>query len=111
MTRARDRSSSLLLVIDAFCDELRTTCGLTRFSLVFDRRPIPLTISFEDRRHTGVPLAPTAYLELQIVDGSCAIGYVTLQNALAADYSPSARASASAAVTRYAPALRSALPS
>ena len=83
-------------MIDALCEELRTTCGLTRFSLVFDRRPIPLTISFEDRLHTGVPLAPTASLELQ--------------NALAADYSPSARASASAAATRYAPALRSALP-
>jgi len=110
VTRAGERSSSLLLAVDALCEELRTTCGLTRFSVVFDRRPLPLTISFEDRRHTGVPLAPTAYLELEITDGPRAIGYVTLQNSLAAAYPSSARARASAAVTRHAAALRRACP-
>lgn len=110
MTRAQDRSSSLLLVVDALCEELRTTCGLTRFSIVFDRRPIPLTISFEDCLHASVPLAPTAYLELEITDSPRAIGYLTLQNSLATDYPLSARASAAAAVTRHTAAPGRALP-
>jgi hypothetical protein len=82
---------------------------LTRFSIVLARRPIPVTISYEDVRHANVPLAPTAYLELEITDGPRSIGYVTLQNSLAPDYPMSARASASAALRRHTPRLRSVL--
>lgn len=106
MMRAFDRSSPLLAIVDALCEELSASCGLTRFSIVLARRPIPVTISYEDVRHANVPLAPTAYLELDITDGSRCIGYVTLENSLAADYPSSARASASAAVHRHAPLLR-----
>jgi len=110
VTRSPERTSSLLVVVDALCEELRTTCGLTRFSVVLDRRPIPLTISYEDRLHSGTPLAPTAYLELEIRDGACLVGYVTLQDSMAAEYPVSARSSASAAVTRHAAALHRAVP-
>jgi len=106
MTRVADRSSPLLTIVDALCEELCASCGMTRFSIVLARRPIPVTISYEDVRHATVPLAPTAYLELEITDGSRSIGYVTLQNSLAADYPMSARASASAALRRHAPLLR-----
>ncbi|HEY8758660.1 MAG TPA: hypothetical protein VIN74_09190 [Candidatus Limnocylindria bacterium] len=109
MTRAADRCSPLLAVVDALCEELSASCGLTRFSIVLARRPIPVTISYEDVRHATVPLAPTAYLELEITDGPRSIGYLTLQNSLAADYPMSARASASATLRRHTPLLRSVL--
>jgi hypothetical protein len=105
-----DRSSSLLAVVDRLCEEIRETCGLTRLSIVLDRRPIPLTISYEDATHATAPLAPTAYLELEITDGGDdPIGYVTLQDSRAAMYPASARASASAAIAHSAEPLRRAL--
>lgn len=96
--------------VDALCQELRSSCGLTRVSVVLERRTLPLTISFEDRTHAGVPLAPTAYLEIQLMRGRIAIGYVTLQNSLLAAYSAQACSTAHAIVDRYSDALVHAIP-
>jgi hypothetical protein len=110
MSRAHDGPSSFLVALDALSDELDSICGYTRLSIVLDRRRRPLTVSFEKQLHAGMRLAPTAFLELELNDGAETIGYVTMQNSLATQYSPAAAGQAHGVVNRYAGVLRGVIP-
>lgn len=105
----RTASSKFLRAVDALCEELQRTCGLTRFSIVVDRASRPLTVTLEKdfhlmRRHG------TACFALELRDGDHRLGEVVLEDALAHDYPEEVRSAASVVLERHMPALRDALP-
>ena len=110
MTGSGSASSAFLRAVDSLCEDLRNACGLTRFSIVIDRCERPLTISFEDDRHPGLRLAPTAYLEVELTDGDRRLGYVELHNALTSEYSKDTMRVARDLVERHAVTLRAGIP-
>jgi hypothetical protein len=110
MNAAPPAASSFLVVVDALSQELDSICGFTRLSIVLDRRSRPLTVSFEKQLHAGLRLLPTAYLEFDLSDGAESIGYITMQNSMASQYSPAVADQALGVVSRYAGVLRSAIP-
>lgn len=110
MTQVVSPDRTLLSAVDALCLDLQRACGLTRLSIVLDRAPRPLTISFENELHAGLRLAPTAYLEIELRAGADRLGYVTVHNALATSYSPEAIQIAHLLVARHTAALRDTIP-
>lgn len=105
-----ERRSPLLSAVDALCDELQTTCGLTRFSLVIDRDPHPLTITFQDELHFAKSAGASAVLQLDLRDGDRCIGQVTLEDALAYTYPDDVRGAAGDVLRRHVGALAQLLP-
>lgn len=110
MIRPGSPERTFLSTVDALCEDLQRACGLTRFSMVLDRAPRPLTISFENQLHAGLRLAPTAYLEIELRAGPDRLGYITVHNALAPAYSAEAIEIAHLLVLRHTAALRDLLP-
>ncbi len=105
MRRPAAPQSPFLKTVDALCVELQRTCGLTRFTIVIERRSRPLTVTFETQFHVGIRSRSTAVLRLDLRDGDRTFGYVTLENALADSYSDAVRQTAAEVVGRHAAAL------
>jgi hypothetical protein len=98
-----------LRAVDALCEELQRTCGLTRFSIVVDRASRPLTVTLENDFH-GIRRHGTARFALELRDGDRRLGEVVLEDALAHAYPEEVRSAAGDVLARHVHALRDVLP-
>lgn len=103
-------SSRFLRAVDALCEELQQTCGLTRFSIVVDRSSRPLTVTLENDLHAISRRHGSARFALELRDGDRRLGEVVLEDALAHAYPAEIRSAASDVLTRHVHALRDVLP-
>ncbi len=102
--------SPFLRAVDALCEELQSSCGMTRFCLMIDRRPHPLTITFESQFHVRRRSGSAALIELELEDHGRRLGRVILEDSLAHAYPDDVRRAAAGVVTRHAAVLGALLP-
>ena len=106
----RTASSKFLRAVDALCEDLQRTCGLTRFSIVVDRASRPLTVTLENDFHAIPRRHGPARFALELRDGDRRLGEVVLEDALAYSYSEQVRGAANDVIARHVRALRDVLP-